>query len=58
MEAYSGSVPQGVDRNTNETQVNFTGLMPGTEYNVAVSTIDIFGEVESGPNFTDITRKI
>ena len=34
LEAYSGRVPQGVDRNTNETQVNFTGLTPGTEYNI------------------------
>jgi len=57
--AFDGSASDGAvfDNNPTATQVTFTGLLPGTEYNVSIATNDRIGQVEAGTAFTEITRK-
>ena len=45
------------DMNMIDTQVNITGLEPGTEYNVSLATCDRLGELEAGPVFNTVTCK-
>lgn len=57
--ASDGSNPPGVNfmQNVNMSRVEITGLMPGTEYNVSVATVDRFGEVPAGSPNTELTRE-
>ena len=52
--AFNGSVSVGV-RNITGTEVSVTDLMPGTEYNVSITTNDRFGLVEEGAVSTEVT---
>ena len=55
--ASSGSAPAGASfpTSTNLLQFQATGLMPGTEYSVSVTTNDKLGLVDESAKETEIT---